>query len=339
MSKAAAQKGQVLEKGTLSPMLSKGRCSDDKLILFLDVCQVPRKQWQAWRDTLERVSAEHPPGIPGAVRVGAVNADNLHIHRAIEVDGLKGRLPAYVERDTDTAPGGVRELLRQVKDGGGMVVVVGESSVGKTRCAFEAIRAVMPGWWMIIPADGDHLRELARQPLARTVIWLDELQDYLDGERGLNAGMVRAFKACGAVLVATLWPTYYTAYTALPLPDRADPYRVERQVLELAQPPVAIEPSLSREELKRARQIAQDDRRIQVALDVTGYSMTQALAGVPQLIDRWKHAGTYAKAILCAAVDATRLGVRAPLSPDLLREAAPGYCTPRQRAEARHTPN
>jgi hypothetical protein len=38
--------------------------------------------------------------------------------------------------------------------------------------------------------------------------------------------------------------------------------------------------------------------------------------------------------VLTAALDAARLGARAPLSPDLLRAAAPGYCTPRQQAEA-----
>lgn len=38
--------------------------------------------------------------------------------------------------------------------------------------------------------------------------------------------------------------------------------------------------------------------------------------------------------MLAAAVDATRLGVQSPLHPDLLRAAAPGYCTPQQQAEA-----
>ena len=38
--------------------------------------------------------------------------------------------------------------------------------------------------------------------------------------------------------------------------------------------------------------------------------------------------------MLTAALDAARLGARAPLSPDLLRAAAPGYCTSQQQAEA-----
>ena len=38
--------------------------------------------------------------------------------------------------------------------------------------------------------------------------------------------------------------------------------------------------------------------------------------------------------MLTAALDAARLGARAPLSANLLRAAAPGYCTSAQQAEA-----
>ncbi len=38
--------------------------------------------------------------------------------------------------------------------------------------------------------------------------------------------------------------------------------------------------------------------------------------------------------MLTAALDAARLGARAPLSADLLRAAASGYCTSQQQAEA-----
>jgi len=54
-------------------------------------------------------------------------------------------------------------------------------------------------------------------------------------------------------------------------------------------------------------------------------------------VDRWQDAQTtspYGWAVLTAALDVARLGARAPLSADLLREAAPGYCTSAQQAEA-----
>lgn len=82
---------------------------------------------------------------------------------------------------------------------------MGGSSVGKTRCLYEAVRAVMPEWWLVHPAPGQ-LAALTAEPPPRTVIWLDELQQYLDGEHGLTAADVRALMQAGTVLVGTLWP-------------------------------------------------------------------------------------------------------------------------------------
>jgi len=107
-------------------------------------------------------------------------------------------------------------------------------------------------------------------------------------------------------------------------------------VLDLATV-VRIDPEFSPAEQDRARAAAARDRRLSVALETAGYGLTQTLAAAPQLIARWKDAKTvdpYAWAVLTAALDAARLGARAPLSADLLRAAAPGYCTSRQQAEA-----
>jgi hypothetical protein len=100
---------------------------------------------------------------------------------------------------------------------------------------------------------------------------------------------------------------------------------------------IRIDPDFSPAEQGRARAAAARDRRLSVALETAGYGLTQTLAAAPQLIARWQDAKTtdpYAWAVLTAALDVARLGARAPLSPDLLRAAAPGYCTSQQRAEA-----
>ena len=79
------------------------------------------------------------------------------------------------------------------------------------------------------------------------------------------------------------------------------------------------------------------DPRLRVALEAAGYGLTQTLAAAPQLVARWEDAQTaspYAWAVLTAALDAARLGARAPLTTDFLRAAAPGYCTSQQQAEA-----
>ena len=138
------------------------------------------------------------------------------------------------------------------------------------------------------------------------------------------------------VIIGTLWPDRYTAYTALPAPGGADPHAREREVLDLAAV-IRIGPEFSPAEQDRARAAAARDPRLRIALEAAGYGLTQTLAAAPQLVARWEDAQTaspYAWAVLTAALDAARLGARAPLSADLLRAAAPGYCTSQQQAEA-----
>ena len=99
-------------------------------------------------------------------------------------------LPEYVPRDIDAAGSGVRAKVAAAAERGGFVLLVGGSSVGKTRCAVEAVRAVLPDWWLVHPAGPAEVAALAAAPPPRTVVWLDELQGYLDGEHGLTGGVV-----------------------------------------------------------------------------------------------------------------------------------------------------
>jgi len=169
-------------------------------------------------------------------------------------------------------------------------------------------------------------------------VWLDELQRYLDGEHGLTGAVVRALLNAPhpTVIIGTIWPELYAAYTTLPGPGAADPHARERQVLDLADV-VRVGAEFSPAEQDRARAAAARDPRLKAALGAEGYGLTQTLAAAPQLVARWEDARTaapYAWAVLTAVLDAARLGARAPLSAGLLRAAAPGYCTPQQQAEA-----
>jgi hypothetical protein len=138
------------------------------------------------------------------------------------------------------------------------------------------------------------------------------------------------------VIIGTIWPELYTAYTTSLGPGAADPHARERQVLDLADV-VRIGAQFSPAEQARARAAAARDPRLQVTLGAAGYGLTQTLAAAPQLVARWEDARTaapYAWAVLTAVLDTARLGARAPLNADLLRAAAPGYCTSQQQAEA-----
>ena len=283
-----------------------------------------------------------PPG--GADRapaggVGVSKADPrlLGVHAAISVPGVPDNdLPEYVSRDVDAE---VRGRVTAAASRGMFLLLVGGSSVGKTRCAVEAVRARLPDWWLVHPADPAEVVALAQAPSPRTVVWLDELQRYLDGEHGLTGAAVRTLLGAPhpAVIIGTLWPDRYPAYTAVPSSGEWDPHDArKREVLNLAKV-VRIGPAFSPAEQDRARAAAVRDRRLAIALGAEGYGLTQTLAAAPQLVARWEDAQTanpYAWAVLTAALDATRLGARASLSADFLRAAAPGYCTSQQQADA-----
>src|SRR6185312_6505629 len=115
---------------------------------------------------------------------------------------------------------GVRARVATAADRGGIVLLVGGSSVGKTRCAVEAVRALLPDWWLVHPAGPAEVAALAAAPPPRTVVWLDELQRYLDGEHGLTGTVVRALLNAPhpVLIVGTLWPELYTTYAAVPPP-------------------------------------------------------------------------------------------------------------------------
>jgi hypothetical protein len=273
------------------------------------------------------------------MRVGEANPRLLGVHQAISVPGVPDEVPPeYVPRDVDAAEFGVRAKVQAAAQQGGFVLLVGGSSVGKTRCAVEMMKVLLPDWWLLHPANPAEVIALAQAPPSQTVVWLDELQRYLDGEHGLTGAVVRALLNAThpVVIIGTLWPGRYTAYTALPPPEEADPNAREREVLDLAAI-IRIDPDFSSAEQDRARTAAGRDPRLAIALETKGYGLTQTLAAAPQLVARWRDAETaepYAWAVLTAALDVARLGARAPLSPDLLRAAAPGYCTSQQQAEA-----
>jgi hypothetical protein len=276
---------------------------------------------------------------PGAVRVSEADPRRLGVHAAISVPGAADETPPeYVFRDVDGAEFGLRARVAAAVERGGFVLLVGGSSVGKTRCAVEAVKALLPDWWLVHPAGPAELAALAQTPASKTLVWLDELQRYLEGEDGLTGAVVRRLlhDPYPAVIVGTLWPELYSAYTALPVPGGADPHAREREVLNYAAV-VRIGSEFSPAEHDRARAAAACDPRLLVALEAARYGLPQTLAAAPLLVARWEDAKTanpYAWAVLTAALDVVRLGARAPLGSELLRAAAPDYCTSQQQAEA-----
>ena len=143
--------------------------------------------------------------------------------------------------------------------------------------AFELERGGAPAAtacrWLVHPADPGEVAALAPAPPPRTVVWLDELQRCLDGEHGLTGGVVRALLSAPnpLVIIGTLWPDRYTAYTAVPVRGGADPHAREREVLDLAAV-IRIDPEFSPAEQDRARAAAARDPRLRIAQPAAGGS-------------------------------------------------------------------
>ncbi|GAA3916206.1 hypothetical protein GCM10023084_79290 [Streptomyces lacrimifluminis] len=323
-----------LPASTLSDLLADKDIapSKDVVLTFLAACSVSRDDLPQWLAAWERASTAELAMPEGAVRVSDARPRLLGVHASIQVDdSVADDQPDYVARDVDAALGAA---LDEAAKHGGFILLLGGSSVGKTRTLCEAVKAKLPQWWLLHPRDTDALCRHAENPTPRTVVWVDELQRYLNGYNGLPAGAARTLIAAGTVLVGTLWPDEYTRRIAAREPGTIDPHDNDRQLLRLAHV-IDIPPAFSPDEQQRARLQARKDARLRLALTTPDAGITQILAAGPELVRWWENAPhPYGKAVITAALDARRVGAQPPLTKELLAAAAPSYLTLRQRATA-----
>jgi tetratricopeptide (TPR) repeat protein len=264
----------------------------------------------------------------------------LGTHKAAEPElGLPAgtaESPVYIPRDLD---GELRELLAT----GGFVLLVGDSTAGKTRMAFEAMHATLPYHTLIAP-DG-----LAAIPAAIgqaaderwSVLWLDDLERFL-GPGGITGADVGRLTGSGhhQVIIATIRAAEQARLTAdLRDEDRAwQGLRDVREVLDQARQ-IRIARQFTTSELERAR--ARDwDPRIAVAVkQADSYGIAEYLAAGPTLQREWEDARSSATqavargaAIVAAAVDIRRAGYTSPIPRDLLDEIHGSYLDGPERA-------
>lgn len=241
------------------------------------------------------------------------------------------RLPGYVPRDHDAE---LRNRLARAARAGGFVLLVGGASTGKTRSAYEAARAVLPGWRLMLLDPARRLDQLTELP-ERTIVWLDGIEKHLtDGAGRLTRGdLASLIHRHRAVILGTVWPDHYGSLVERPGreeitgPRVPDVGGVARDLLALAGEPIHVPDRLSDAERQRAARAAAGDPRLRAALDDPDAGFTQALAGVGDLVRHWRQADRYARAVIDAAIDCRRLGVTGPLDEELLRAGASALLT------------
>ncbi len=265
---------------------------------------------------------------------------DLEVHPAIEVPGARGRLPSYVDRAHDEV---LRARVRQVVDTGrsAVAVLVGGSSTGKTRACWEVLQMLPDDWrvWHPIePGRPESVVDAVGDLSPRTLVWLNETHHYLltpgsslgeEVSARLRA-LLRDPARAPVVVLGTIWPEYWAELTTTPSfeqdGDRPKPDMHAQARALLVDSGIPVPDSFDGSALGTLRSTAWRDPRLAHALSYAEDGrITQYLAGVPALLERYDNAPVAARAVVDAALDARRLGHGVLLSHEYLQSAAPHY--------------
>ncbi|MEV6644235.1 TIR domain-containing protein [Amycolatopsis sp. NPDC051371] len=275
------------------------------------------------------------PGLP-LVPVEDLDPFELDVHRAISQDAggeVLPALPRYVTRPHD------RKLLDKVRQAiagtSGIAILVGGSSTGKTRACFETVKQLPAGWsvWHpISPRPPQALLDGLAEVPPRTVVWLDELQQYLltsDPSLGEEVAarlraLLRDRRNAPVLVLGTIWPERMRTISSVdPAADLGSCTQAGQLVKDVQ---IAVPSRFDQAELAALGEAAQIDSRLRQALRHTrSCEITQYLAGAPAMVERYQVAPVAAHAVIDVAADARRLGYAGDVPWSFLERAAPGY--------------
>ncbi|MGW8984541.1 tetratricopeptide repeat protein [Streptomyces parvus] len=214
-------------------------------------------------------------------------------------------LPPYVARDSDAV---LEERVRTAARSGGLVLVTGEPLSGKSRTAWEAMLANLPGTTRLsAPAAGTDLRGLPGvlrgRGENRCVIWLDELEGHL-GEHGLNPALIAELVRLRVPVIATMSDEAYD--------DHRFGGQARARVL-VGVDPVELGRAWTQDEQGRLVK-ALEDRRLGDVYDWSEDTGTAAFLAVgPELWDEWwrarrPNAHPHGHLLVRVAMDLARCG-------------------------------
>ncbi|MGA4979289.1 tetratricopeptide repeat protein [Streptomyces cinereoruber] len=270
----------------------------------------------------------------------------LDLHRAIEgeaADDTLPLLPVYIERSHDHA---LRRVVEEAEAGRSrLVTLIGGSSTGKTRACWEAVQRLPDTWRLwhpISPSPGEAALASLDRVAPRTVIWLNDIHHYrlADPEVGerLAAGLRELLRTRerGPVLVlATAHPDVWGMLT-VPAGGTSDLQAQARALLTGGGTSLRI-PDRFTAAQEALRYAAASDPRVAEAIDhADDDQITQYLAGVPALFERFGNAPVLAQHAVLVAIDLRRLGHGRALPPTLLEAAIASVTDDREWNEHAH---
>ncbi|MGW5722048.1 hypothetical protein ACWEVP_38155 [Amycolatopsis sp. NPDC003865] len=275
-----------------------------------------------------------------AVGIALAQADplTLGVHESIEAPRRAARgsaLPMYFRRAFDSLLDDVVECAR--RGDSAMAILVGNSSTGKSRAAWEAVRGLPGDWRVWHPRSGPEILDERGRIAPRTVIWLDETKDVLlSGDTAADERVAAALgrlvrdPGCAPVLLlGTAWHEHWIRMTLVP--GAVDDRKQSRTLLEGCR--IDVPEYFSDEELAEllAGPAGRDERWEEAAEHAEDRHVVQYLAGGPAQLRRYELAPPPERAVLDAAIDARRLGNGFRLTEQFLAAAAESALTGLQR--------
>lgn len=178
---------------------------------------------------------------------------------------------------------------------GGFVLIVGESTAGKTRLAYEALRALRPNHALACPTPtGLPVLVPAVQKERNCVVWLDDLERYL-GTQGLTAALLAQLLGDGSrrvLVIATMRAHEHNQFLsspiAVPPEERALRERTARELLRGART-IRIDRRWSTTERTRAAEHASNPR-VARAVDDERFGIAETLTSGPTMLESWQNA-------------------------------------------------
>ncbi|MEV1115237.1 tetratricopeptide repeat protein [Actinosynnema sp. NPDC049800] len=229
------------------------------------------------------------------------------VTRSLDLPGAGGAA-AYVPRDLD------EKLVALLKESA-FTLLLGESKAGKTRTAFEAVRAAHPDRALVVPRTPGSLDELISLGVdfGDCVVWLDDLDRYL-GAGGVSLQTITALTAGTCRVVATMRNNAKRVYAPVNGQDGPE-WRVIRQAESRSLERVLTEGELDRMAavLPHVPPSALADR-----------GLAEYLSAARDLVDRFDDAASANPCghhLVLAAVDLMRCGLRVPTTADVFAVA------------------
>jgi len=231
----------------------------------------------------------------------------------------------YIRRDVDAD---IEAMINKIVDETDkkMLLLIGNSTVGKSRTAAEAIRRHprLRDYRFLVPY-AERLTDFPDRMLVDpAVIWLDDVERYI--LQGLERGKVRTLLAHPKTVVVATIRTEELRQRAPTLGLRSPGWDLLNDLSLLVQ--IELSEHWSEQETERLRAIEGDPTRIKALTEAGG--LGEHLSAGHELSQRLKAADPLHRALVYLVIDWARIGLAQPLTEEMARGLWTSYLRDQQ---------